>query len=567
MLHQLTLAEIARALADKQFSAEELTRTLLGRIRQLDPQLNSFISITDDLAIAQAKAADERRANGENGALLGAPIAHKDLFCTQGVRTSCGSKMLDNFVSPYDATVVEKLAAAGAVTLGKLNMDEFAMGSSNQSSHYGAVNNPWSLDRVPGGSSGGSAAAVAARLLPAATGTDTGGSIRQPAALTNLTGIKPTYGRVSRWGMIAYASSLDQGGPLARTAEDCALMLGVMAGFDPKDSTSVEQPVDDYLAALQKPLSGLRIGLPREYFGAGLDSRIADAVLAVVEELKTLGATVKDISLPNMQHAIPAYYVIAPAEASSNLSRFDGVRYGYRCDAPQNLEDLYKRSRAEGFGSEVKNRIMVGTYALSAGYYDAYYLQAQKIRRLIKNDFVSAFAEVDVILGPTTPNPAWKIGEKNDDPVSQYLEDIYTITANLAACRAVHARRLRRRPAGGCPVARALLPGRSPAQRRAPVPAGQRLAHPHPGRLLPWQRHAVPPSPAERATRRVGSGLRRHRRIEEHHMQWETVIGLEIHAQLATQSKIFSGSSTASAPRRIPRPAWSTWPCRAPCRC
>lgn len=317
MLHQLTLAEIARALADKQFSAEELTRTLLGRIRQLDPQLNSFISITDDLAIAQAKAADERRANGENGALLGAPIAHKDLFCTQGVRTSCGSKMLDNFVSPYDATVVEKLAAAGAVTLGKLNMDEFAMGSSNQSSHYGAVNNPWSLDRVPGGSSGGSAAAVAARLLPAATGTDTGGSIRQPAALTNLTGIKPTYGRVSRWGMIAYASSLDQGGPLARTAEDCALMLGVMAGFDPKDSTSVEQPVDDYLAALQKPLSGLRIGLPREYFGAGLDSRIADAVLAVVEELKTLGATVKDISLPNMQHAIPAYYVIAPAEASS----------------------------------------------------------------------------------------------------------------------------------------------------------------------------------------------------------------------------------------------------------
>ena len=430
MLHQLTLAEIARALADKQFSAEELTRTLLGRIRQLDPQLNSFISITDDLAIAQAKAADERRANGENGALLGAPIAHKDLFCTQGVRTSCGSKMLDNFVSPYDATVVE-LTAAGAVTLGKLNMDEFAMGSSNQSSHYGAVKNPWSLDRVPGGSSGSSAAAVAARLLPAATGTDTGGSIRQPAALTNLTGIKPTYGRVSRWGMIAYASSLDQGGPLARTAEDCALMLG-MAGFDPKDSTSVEQPVDDYLAALQKPLSGLRIGLPREYFGAGLDSRIADAVLAVVEELKTLGATVKDISLPNMQHAIPAYYVIAPAGGVLQPVALRRRALWLSLRRPQNLEDLYKRSRAEGFGSEVKNRIMVGTYALSAGYYDAYYLQAQKIRRLIKNDFVSAFAEVDVILGPTTPNPAWKIGEKNDDPVSQYLEDIYTITANLA---------------------------------------------------------------------------------------------------------------------------------------
>ncbi len=433
MLHQLTLAEIARALADKQFSAEELTRALLGRIRQLDPQLNSFISVTDDLALAQAKAADERRANGETGALLGAPIAHKDLFCTQGVRTSCGSKMLDDFVSPYDATVVERLAAAGTVTLGKLNMDEFAMGSSNEIQPLRRGEEPLGhLDRVPGGSSGGSAAAVAARLLPAATGTDTGGSIRQPAALTNLTGIKPTYGRVSRWGMIAYASSLDQGGPLARTAEDCALMLGAMAGFDPKDSTSVDQPVDDYLAALAKPLTGLRIGLPKEYFGAGLDSRIADAVMDVVEQLKPLGAMVKEISLPNMQHAIPAYYVIAPAEASSNLSRFDGVRYGYRCEAPKDLQDLYKRSRAEGFGAEVKNRIMVGTYALSAGYYDAYYLQAQKIRRLIKNDFTSAFAEVDVILGPTTPNPAWKLGEKNDDPVAQYLEDIYTITANLA---------------------------------------------------------------------------------------------------------------------------------------
>ncbi|AYC34257.1 Asp-tRNA(Asn)/Glu-tRNA(Gln) amidotransferase subunit GatA [Pseudomonas cavernae] len=431
-MHQLTLAEIARGLAAKSFSAEELSRTLLARIQQLDPQLNSFISITAELALQQAKAADARRAAGENGALLGAPIAHKDLFCTQGIRTSCGSKILDNFQAPYNATVVDKLAAAGTVTLGKLNMDEFAMGSSNESSYYGAVKNPWDLERVPGGSSGGSAAAVAARLLPAATGTDTGGSIRQPAALTNLTGIKPTYGRVSRWGMIAYASSLDQGGPLARTAEDCALLLGGMAGFDPKDSTSVDQPVDDYLAALAQPLAGLRIGLPKEYFGAGLDSRIASAVLAVVEELKKLGATVKDISLPNMQHAIPAYYVIAPAEASSNLSRFDGVRFGYRCANPQNLEDLYKRSRAEGFGEEVKRRIMVGTYALSAGYYDAYYLKAQKIRRLIKNDFVSAFSEVDVILGPTTPNPAWKLGEKNNDPVAQYLEDIYTITANLA---------------------------------------------------------------------------------------------------------------------------------------
>lgn len=431
-MHQLTLVEIARALTDKQFSAEELTRSLLDRIGQLDPQLNSFITVTEEQAIAQAQAADARRANGESGALLGAPIGHKDLFCTQGIRTSCGSKMLDNFQAPYDATVVERLAAAGAVSLGKLNMDEFAMGSANESSHYGAVKNPWDLNRVPGGSSGGSAAAVAARLLPAATGSDTGGSIRQPAALTNLTGLKPTYGRVSRWGMIAYASSLDQGGPLARTAEDCALMLGAMAGFDPKDSTSVDQPLDDYLAALSKPLTGLRIGLPKEYFGAGLDAKIADAVMAAVDTLKKLGATVKDISLPNMQHAIPSYYVIAPAEASSNLSRFDGVRFGYRCESPVDLTDLYKRSRAEGFGDEVRRRIMVGTYALSAGYYDAYYLKAQKIRRLIKNDFVSAFEEVDVILGPTTPNLAWKLGEKNADPVSAYLEDIYTITANLA---------------------------------------------------------------------------------------------------------------------------------------
>ena len=431
-MYQLTLAEIARGLAEKQFSSEELTRSLLERIQQLDPQLNSFISVTEELALTQAKAADARRAAGETGALLGAPVGHKDLFCTQDVLTTCASKILYNFKAPYNATVVEKLAAAGTVTLGKLNMDEFAMGSANESSHFGPVKNPWDLSRVPGGSSGGSAAAVAARLLPAATGTDTGGSIRQPAALTNLTGIKPTYGRVSRWGMIAYASSLDQGGPLARSAEDCALMLQTMAGFDSKDSTSVDQPVDNYLAALSQPLSGLRIGLPKEYFGAGLDSRIADKVMAVVEELKKLGATVKEISLPNMQHAIPAYYVIAPAEASSNLSRFDGVRFGYRCENPVNLEDLYKRSRGEGFGAEVKRRIMVGTYALSAGYYDAYYLKAQKIRRLIKNDFVSAFNDVDVILGPTTPNPAWKLGEKNNDPVAAYLEDIYTITANLA---------------------------------------------------------------------------------------------------------------------------------------
>ena len=431
-MHQMTLAEIARGLADKKFSSEELTRTLLARIAQLDPQVNSFISVTEDLAITQAQAADARRAAGETGALLGAPLAHKDLFCTKGIRTSCASKMLDNFKAPYDATVVAKLAAAGTVTLGKTNMDEFAMGSANESSHYGAVKNPWNLAHVPGGSSGGSAAAVAARLLPAATGTDTGGSIRQPAALTNLTGLKPTYGRVSRWGMIAYASSLDQAGPMARTAEDCALLLQGMAGFDIDDSTSIDEPVPDYSAGLNGSLQGLRIGVPKEYFSAGLDPRIADLVMASVEELKKLGAVVKEVSLPNLQHAIPAYYVIAPAEASSNLSRFDGVRFGYRCEDPKDLTDLYKRSRGEGFGPEVQRRIMVGAYALSAGYYDAYYLQAQKIRRLIKNDFMNAFAEVDVILGPTTPNPAWKIGAKNADPIAEYLEDFYTITANLA---------------------------------------------------------------------------------------------------------------------------------------
>lgn len=431
-MHQMTLAEIARGLAEKKFSSEELTRTLLARIAQVDPQVNSFISVTEDLAITQAQAADARRAAGETGALLGAPLAHKDLFCTKGIRTSCGSKMLDNFKAPYDAAVVARLAAAGTVTLGKTNMDEFAMGSANESSHYGAVKNPWNLDHVPGGSSGGSAAAVAARLLPAATGTDTGGSIRQPAALTNLTGLKPTYGRVSRWGMIAYASSLDQAGPMARTAEDCALLLQGMAGFDTNDSTSIDQAVPDYSASLDGSLQGLRIGVPKEYFSAGLDPRIADLVMASVEELKKLGAVVKEVSLPNLQHAIPAYYVIAPAEASSNLSRFDGVRFGYRCEDPKDLTDLYKRSRGEGFGPEVQRRIMVGAYALSAGYYDAYYVQAQKIRRLIKNDFMNAFKDVDVILGPTTPNPAWKIGAKNADPIAEYLEDFYTITANLA---------------------------------------------------------------------------------------------------------------------------------------
>lgn len=431
-MHQLSLSELSAALGRKEFSAEELATSLLARIEQLDSRYNSFITITRDLALQQARSADQRRAQGDSGPLLGIPLAHKDLFCTKDVRTSCGSRMLDNFAAPYDATVVKKLANAGCVTLGKLNMDEFAMGSSNESSFYGPVKNPWNTEYVPGGSSGGSAAAVSARLIPAATGTDTGGSIRQPSALTGVTGIKPTYGRVSRWGMIAYASSLDQGGVIARSAEDCAMLLQAMAGFDLKDSTSVNEPVPDYGATLQQSLGGLKIGLPREYFDDGLNPAIAACLEDTAKELKKLGADIREISLPSIQHAIAAYYVIAPAEASSNLSRFDGVRFGHRCDVPKNLEDLYKRSRSQGFGTEVKRRIMVGTYALSAGYYDAYYLRAQKIRRLIKNDFMAVFKEVDLILGPTTPNPAWKLGTKSDDPVAQYLEDIYTVTANLA---------------------------------------------------------------------------------------------------------------------------------------
>ncbi|WP_210396542.1 Asp-tRNA(Asn)/Glu-tRNA(Gln) amidotransferase subunit GatA [Motiliproteus sediminis] len=431
-MHTQTLAELSLGLANGDFSSQELTQTYLTRIEQLDGQYNSFITVTAEQALAQATAADARRAAGDATALTGIPIAHKDIFCTQGVRTSCGSRMLDNFIAPYDATVIEKFNAAGAVSLGKTNMDEFAMGSSNESSFYGAVKNPWNPDCVPGGSSGGSAAVIAARLAPGATGTDTGGSIRQPAALCGITGIKPTYGRVSRYGMIAYASSLDQGGPMAQTAEDCALLLNCMAGFDPKDSTSIDRTVPDYSASLNDSLDGLKIGLPKEYFSDAVDSRIASAVQAAIKELEALGATVKEISLPNTELCIPSYYVLAPAEASSNLSRFDGVRYGYRCDNPADLEDLYKRSRGEGFGAEVKRRIMIGAYALSAGYYDAYYLKAQKIRRLIKQDFVAALNDVDLILGPTTPHPAFKIGEKNADPVSMYLEDIFTLSVNLA---------------------------------------------------------------------------------------------------------------------------------------
>lgn len=427
-----TVDEIRRGLATKEFSSVEITRHYLDLIEQHNPALNCFISVTAELALKQAAAADEILASGKTAPLTGVPIAHKDLFCTDGVKTSCGSRMLDNFIAPYDAGVIENFKRDGAIMLGKTNMDEFAMGSSNENSYYGSVANPWDYSRVPGGSSGGSAAAVAAGLAPAATGTDTGGSIRQPAALCGVTGIKPTYGRVSRYGMVAYASSLDQGGPFARSAADCALLLQTMAGFDARDSTSAEQAVPDYAGDLGGGIEGLKIGLPKEYFAEGLDGDVARVIETAVDEFRRMGADVREISLPNTGLSIPVYYVVAMAECSSNLSRFDGVRFGHRCDNPLDLEDLYKRSRGEGFGEEVKRRIMIGTYALSAGYYDAYYLKAQQIRRMIKQDFVDAFTEVDLILGPTTPDVAFRIGEKTDDPVSMYLQDIYTISLNLA---------------------------------------------------------------------------------------------------------------------------------------
>jgi aspartyl-tRNA(Asn)/glutamyl-tRNA(Gln) amidotransferase subunit A len=431
-MHHKTVVELAAGLRQGTFSSEELTRSCLDRIAAQDRRLNCFITVTGEQALQAARAADARIRSGDAGPLTGIPFAHKDIFCTRGVKTSCGSRMLDNFVAPYDATVTRQLNAAGAVMTGKTNMDEFAMGSSNESSFYGPVKNPWNRETVPGGSSGGSAAAVAARLVPLGTGTDTGGSIRQPAALCGITGLKPTYGRVSRYGMIAFASSLDQGGPLARSAADAALMLGAMAGFDPADSTSVERPVDDYMSALNTPLRGLRIGLPKEFFGAGLDSNVAAVIEAALEQYRKLGATLTDISLPNSHLAVPSYYVIAPAECSSNLSRMDGVRFGYRADDPKDLEDLYTRSRGKGFGAEVKRRIMIGTYVLSAGYYDAYYLKAQQVRRLIREDFQRAFEAVDVIMGPTAPSVAFRLGEKADDPVTMYLSDVYTIAVNLA---------------------------------------------------------------------------------------------------------------------------------------
>lgn len=440
-MHNKSVAELSRELESGKISSVELTREYLGRLKKEDEQLNSFISITEDQALADAHAADEQRAAGKGTRWTGVPFAHKDIFCTNGVATTCGSKMLANFVPPYDATVTENFRKAGAVCLGKTNMDEFAMGSSTESSHFGATTNPWGLSkgekRVPGGSSGGSAAAVAARLVPAATATDTGGSIRQPAALCGVTGLKPTYGRVSRYGMIAFASSLDQGGAMARSAEDAALMLNIMAGFDPKDSTSIDREVPDYTATLDEPLKGLRIGLPKEYFADNLSAAMEEQVRGAIREYEKLGATVKEISLPHANLAIAAYYVIAPAEASANLSRFDGARYGYRCEDPKDLMDMYTRTRAEGFGAEVKRRILVGTYALSAGYFDAYYLKAQKVRRLIQQDFIDAFREVDVLMSPTTPSPAFVQGEKSNDPVTMYLEDVFTVAINLAGIPAM----------------------------------------------------------------------------------------------------------------------------------
>jgi aspartyl-tRNA(Asn)/glutamyl-tRNA(Gln) amidotransferase subunit A len=431
-LHRLTLAELNEGLRARRFSSVELARHYLARIERFNPALNAFITVTAEQALAAAQKADQVLAAGEAQPLTGLPLVHKDLFCTDGVLTTCGSRMLSNFVAPYDASVVERLSQAGVVMLGKTNMDEFAMGSSSENSFYGPVHNPWDLRKVPGGSSGGSAAAVAARLAPAGTGTDTGGSIRQPAALTGITGFKPTYGRVSRYGMVAFASSLDQAGVLTLSVRDAAMLLSQMAGFDPRDSTSVDLPVPDYVGALEQPLAGLKIGLLKEFFEKGLEEKSGKLIREALRLYEKLGAKLVEVSLPNLPLSVPTYYVVAPAEASSNLSRFDATRFGYRCENPKDLMDLYKRSRGEGFGEEVKRRIMTGTYVLSAGYYDAYYLRAQKVRRLITDDFARAFEEVDVLMGPTSPTPAFDIGAKVDDPVTMYLNDIYTIGANLA---------------------------------------------------------------------------------------------------------------------------------------
>ncbi len=431
MLHYRSLSELGAALRAKELSSTELVQAFLDRIER-GKALNAFVTVEPDHALAQAREADARLAKGEAGALIGIPIAHKDIFCTDGLLTTCGSKILSNFIAPYDATVIEKFNQAGAVVLGKTNMDEFAMGSSNETSYYGPVRNPWNQQAVPGGSSGGSAAAVAAGLAPAATGTDTGGSVRQPAAFCGITGLKPSYGRVSRFGMIAFASSLDQGGVLARSVEDAASLLAVMAGFDPRDSTSVDTPVPDYVGTLDHDIKGLTIGLPKQFFGEGLNADVGHAIGQAIDEYKKLGARFVEIDMPNSSLAVPCYYVLAPAEASSNLARYDGVRYGYRAPEYDDLVDMYKKTRSQGFGAEVKRRILIGTYVLSAGYYDAYYLQALKLRRLIAEDFRRAFELCDIVAGPTTPTTAFKLGAKVDDPVAMYLNDIYTIPVNLA---------------------------------------------------------------------------------------------------------------------------------------
>ncbi|MEM9402408.1 MAG: Asp-tRNA(Asn)/Glu-tRNA(Gln) amidotransferase subunit GatA [Pseudomonadota bacterium] len=431
-MYQQSMTELAGGLAAGDFSAEELTLTLLERIESMDSDLNTIVTLTADRALDAARDADAARGAGDAGALNGLPLLHKDIFCTRDVRTTCGSRMLENFVSPYDATIVERINRAGGVMLGKTNMDEFAMGSSNETSYFGDVKNPWDLARSPGGSSGGSSAAVAARFAPVATGTDTGGSIRQPAALTGTVGLKPTYGRVSRYGMIAFASSLDQAGMICRSVADAALMLGVMAGYDERDSTCIDHPVPDYVAGLDGSLKGVRVGIVKQHFDDGLDAETGEQVREALKVMEAQGAELREVDLPNLDLSVPTYYVVAPAECSSNLSRFDGVRFGHRADNPEDLLDLYCRSRGEGFGAEVRRRILTGTYVLSAGYYDAYYLKAQQVRQLIADDFRKAFADVDVIAGPTAPTPAFRLGEKTDDPVTMYLNDIYTIGANLA---------------------------------------------------------------------------------------------------------------------------------------
>jgi aspartyl-tRNA(Asn)/glutamyl-tRNA(Gln) amidotransferase subunit A len=438
-MHNKTVAQISQDLQNKQYSSVELTQHYLKRIQEQNHEINAFITITDQLALEQARAADVLLAAGGANALTGVPIAQKDIFCTDGVLTTCGSKMLENFIAPYDATVIRKFKEQGAVMLGKTNMDEFAMGSSNETSYFGSVKNPWNKQCVPGGSSGGAAASVAAGFAPAATGTDTGGSIRQPASYCNLTGLKPTYGRVSRLGMIAFASSLDQAGPMARTAEDCALLLNTMAGFDENDSTSLDETVPDYTATLNDSLQGVKIGLPKEFFTNDLDADVAEKIEAAAKEYEKMGCELVEVSLPNIGLSIPAYYAVAPAEASSNLARYDGVRFGYSAKAPKDLTDLYERSRGEGFGAEVKRRIMIGTHVLSAGFYDAYYIKAQKVRQLISDDFKRAFESCDVILGPSVPSTAFKFGEKSDDPIEMYLSDLYTAGVNLAGLPGLNA--------------------------------------------------------------------------------------------------------------------------------